>query len=69
VALLAQGWRRLGSGLAARRLLVLGLLVAFQVFFDLTTPQVSFAAHASGFVIGICLMALLLVVRGIAVKS
>jgi rhomboid protease GluP len=69
VALLARGWRRLGSRLAARRLMAMGVLVGVQVVFDLTTPQVSFAAHASGFVIGVCLMALLMVVGWVEPKA
>lgn len=69
VALLARGWRRLGSRLAARRLAAMGALVGFQVIFDLTTPQVSFAAHAGGFVIGACLMALLMAVGWVEPKA
>ena len=58
-ALLLVGWRRERSGLAARRLRRVVLVVVLQVAFDLTTPQVSFAAHAAGLVIGFSLTALL----------
>jgi rhomboid protease GluP len=55
IVLLLRGFRRLGSRLAGRRLAAMGLVIAVQVVFDLTTPQVSFSAHASGFLIGIAL--------------
>jgi rhomboid protease GluP len=70
ILLLLEGFRRLGSRLAGRRLATMGLVIGLQVVFDLTTPQVSFAAHASGFAIGIGLTALLVVVpRWIKQKS
>jgi rhomboid protease GluP len=59
VALLVRGWRGRKSRLAARRLLAMMVIIALQIVFDLTTPQVSFAAHASGFVVGACLVGLL----------
>lgn len=59
--LLGHGWRRLGSRLAAQRLIGIGLIVVLQVIFDLTTPEVSFTAHAFGLVVGLCLTALLVV--------
>jgi len=59
ILLLLEGFRRFGSRLAARRLAVMGLVIGVQVVFDLTTPQVSFTAHASGFVIGFGVTALL----------
>lgn len=62
VALLLRGWRELKSRLAAQRLIAMGVIVALQVVFDLTTPQVSFAAHASGFLVGIAFTGLLALV-------
>lgn len=47
-ALLALGWRRNRSALAARRLRGVALIVVAQAVFDVTNPQVSFAAHMSG---------------------
>jgi membrane associated rhomboid family serine protease len=64
VMLLLEGFRRLGSRLAGRRLAAMGLVIGVQVVFDLTTPQVSFAAHASGFAIGIGVTALLVAMPG-----
>ncbi len=58
-ALLAVDWRRERSGLAARRLRGVVLIVVLQTAFDLMTPQVSFAAHAAGLLIGFLLTALL----------
>ncbi len=66
-ALLAVGWRRERSGLAARRLRGVVLIVVLQVVFDWMTPQVSFAAHAAGLVVGFLLAALL--VPTMAVKE
>ena len=58
-ALMAVGWRRERSGLAARRLRGIVLIVVLQAVFDLMTPQVSFAAHAAGLLVGFLLTALL----------
>lgn len=52
-ALLAIGWRRKGSRLAARRLGFVILIVALQTVFDVITPFVSFSAHAAGVVLGV----------------
>lgn len=59
-ALLALGWRRERSALAARRLRGVALIVVAQTVFDVTNPQVSFAAHMSGFVWGALLTVLLM---------
>ena len=67
-ALLAVGWRRERSGLAARRLRGVLFIVVLQAVFDLLTPQVSFAAHAAGLVIGFLLAALLAARRGAALS-
>ena len=63
-ALLALGWRRERSRLAVRRLRGIVLVVVLQTAFDLTTPQVSFAAHAAGLLIGFLLTASLAAWRG-----
>ena len=57
--LLAVGWRRERSRLAARRLQGVVLIVVLQVVFDLMTPQVSFVAHASGMLLGFLVTVLL----------
>jgi rhomboid protease GluP len=55
---LRQWWRhRLPE--QRQRLLLIALVLAFQTAFDLTTPQVSFAAHAAGAVCGLLLAAVL----------
>lgn len=59
-ALLALGWRRERSALAARRLRGVALIVVAQVVFDVTNPQVSFAAHMSGLGWGALLTVLLM---------
>lgn len=63
-AVLAFGWRRERSALAARRLRGVVLIVVLQVVFDMMTPQVSLAAHASGLVLGFAATALLLLLAG-----
>jgi rhomboid protease GluP len=68
-ALLAVGWRRDRSRLAAQRLRGVLLVVALQVVFDILTPQVSFAAHAAGVVIGFIMTTLLVVFRPAGVRS
>jgi rhomboid protease GluP len=52
LVLLADGWRNLGSKLAARRLSNMASIVVLQVMFDLMTPQVSMGAHMFGLLIG-----------------
>jgi len=51
-AILLQGWRRDKSRLASRRLRFILFIIAFQVIFDLSIPQVSFTGHTSGLIIG-----------------
>lgn len=51
-AILLQGWRREKSRLASRRLRFILFIIAFQVIFDLSIPQVSFTGHTSGLIIG-----------------
>jgi rhomboid protease GluP len=51
--------RRRHAPLAKQRLANIGLIVAIQIAFDLSTPQVSMAAHmcglAAGFLLGLTL--------------
>jgi rhomboid protease GluP len=51
-AVLFRGWRRERSRPASRRLLGIGGILALQIVFDVSTPQVSMAAHLAGMVIG-----------------
>lgn len=46
-------WLRSRDSLDGRNLVLLGVIALLQVIADLATPQVSLAAHASGFVAGI----------------
>jgi rhomboid protease GluP len=52
-AVLLLGWRERRARVALRRLVVLSAILVLQILFDVTTPQVSFAAHALGLVIGL----------------
>lgn len=58
LVLLAQGWRRLRSRFARLRLANLGLIVLLQAAIDLSTPEISFAAHAAGLLLGLAATAL-----------
>lgn len=60
LVLLAQGWRRLRSRVARQRLANLVIIILLQVAFDLSTPEVSFAAHALGLATGLAAAALLI---------
>jgi len=51
-AVLLRGWLRDRARIASRRLAMLLFVIAYQVAFDLATPQVSFTGHLSGAVIG-----------------
>ncbi len=51
-AVLLRGWRKERSRPASRRLLGIGGMLALQVVFDVSTPQVSMTAHVSGIGIG-----------------
>lgn len=55
-------WLRYRDTLDGRNLMSLALIAGLQVAVDLMTPQVSLAAHASGFVIG-CVVGALLTLR------
>lgn len=48
-------WLRSREALDRRELLMLGLVIAIQTAVDLSVPQVSFAAHASGLLAGMLL--------------
>ena len=52
VAVHLRGWARERARIASRRLLFLVFVIAFQVVFDLATPEVSFLAHFGGVLIG-----------------
>jgi rhomboid protease GluP len=51
-AILLKGWLSEKSQVAAKRLRAILLMVGFQIIFDLSTPQVSAVAHASGLTLG-----------------
>jgi rhomboid protease GluP len=51
-AILLQGWRREKSRIAAQRLKSILFIIGFQIFFDLTTPNISVVGHTSGLVLG-----------------
>lgn len=55
-------WLRSRDSLDGRNLVMLGLIATMQVLADLATPQVSLAAHASGFVAG-CFIGTLMTLR------
>lgn len=48
-------WRRSRDVLDRRRLVLLGLVMAVQFTIDVSVPQISFAAHASGLLVGFLL--------------
>lgn len=54
-ALLWRGWRYYRSPLAKSRFAIVILIIAFQVVFDFSTPQVSFLGHTFGVLIGFVL--------------
>ncbi|WP_019501220.1 rhomboid family intramembrane serine protease [Pseudanabaena sp. PCC 6802] len=51
-AILFQAWRREKSRFAAQRLRTIIAIVCLQMFFDLTTPNVSAIGHTSGLTLG-----------------
>jgi rhomboid protease GluP len=59
IVLIWQRWRAHREPAARQRLRSIALILALQVVFDLTSPQVSFSAHLFGFVSGIVLTALM----------
>ena len=63
--LLLQGWRRMRSRLARLRSALLAAVILLQIGFDVTTPQVSFAGHVWGLVVGAAFTALLLAVGAV----
>jgi rhomboid protease GluP len=58
-AILLRGWRREKSRFASKRLRVILFIIAFQVVFDLSTPQISFIGHTAGVIIGFLVGSLL----------
>jgi rhomboid protease GluP len=59
VAVFLRGWAMERARIAARRLVALVFVIAFQVVFDLATPQVSFTAHLGGALIGFAAVSLM----------
>ncbi len=59
VAVHLRGWLRERAWLSSRRLVFLGVIITFQVAFDVATPQSSFLAHFGGVVIGFAVAGLL----------
>lgn len=58
-AIVLRGWKQRKSSAAFRRLEIVGLIIAFQVIFDLATPEVSFTVHTGGLVIGFAVAGLM----------
>ncbi len=54
--MLLLDWTRDRAGFDRRKLATLAMMLGFQIVIDLSLPNVSFAAHASGFVTGIVVM-------------
>ena len=48
-----MAWVRSRDAIDRRNVVMLGAILALQVTIDLSLPQVSFSAHASGFVAGL----------------
>jgi rhomboid protease GluP len=55
-AMLLTEWWRNRAGFDTRKLSTLAMMLGLQIVIDLSLPQVSFAAHASGFVTGLLVM-------------
>lgn len=51
-AVLLRGWRREKARIAGRELRWIGVLVIFQIIFDLLNPEVSLIGHLSGLIFG-----------------
>jgi rhomboid protease GluP len=51
-AILWLAWRRERAKLAMQRLRTILFIIGFQIFFDLSTPNVSFVGHMSGLILG-----------------
>ena len=58
-AILLRGWRREKSRIASKRLRFILFIIAFQVVFDLSMPQISFTGHTAGLIIGFLVGSLL----------
>lgn len=52
-AILLKGWLVEKSRIAAQRLRLVVLIIIIQTIFDFSVPQVSFFAHALGFILGL----------------
>jgi len=68
-ALMMYGWWREKSRIAARNLRLLLLVVGMQIFFDLSTPNVSFMGHTLGLIGGFGITSLLLFHRQLQGKT
>ena len=53
VALKIMAWVRSRDAVDRRNVVMLAAILALQATIDLSLPQVSFSAHASGFVVGL----------------
>ncbi len=58
-AILLRGWYREKSRVASKRLQFILFIIAFQVVFDLSNPEISFTGHTSGLMIGFIVGSLL----------
>ena len=54
--MLLADWRRERGRFDSRKLTTLAMMLGLQVVIDMSLPNVSFAAHASGFVTGVAVM-------------
>ena len=58
VALVLERWVRARHLVDNRQIVLLGVMLAMQMAIDLSVPNISFAAHASGFLIGLMVTAI-----------
>ena len=59
VAVHLRGWLRERARVSSRRLVLLVLIIACQIVFDLATPESSFLAHFGGVLIGLLVASLM----------
>lgn len=58
-AIMLRGWQKEKSRIASKRLRAILFIIAFQIIFDISTPQVSFVGHTAGMIIGFLIASLL----------
>ncbi len=58
-AILLRGWYQEKSRAASKRLQFILFVIAFQVVFDLSNPEISFTGHTAGLIIGFVVGSLL----------